>query len=317
MLIYVVVAIVAIVCAFVILIWLKRRNRVQGPFSIVLFRSLPHTLSEDFIRAAYVRAFGTQPELTKIALPDGKGTAFVTASPQVPPIGVVLASGKYLSDEESAEAARSFEHPAAREAITNHTCWVGVDAMGLDHAPAEHLGTVHLPLAKLAAEFYDDNCSLLMLRATNRIAAPGDYVEVKLKQGRLDELFGDERLHAPMFHVEADDAAIERAKDEARKRLPEFLHQCRTRGIDAKPLFKAGFPTTSDSREFIWLSFSAFQGNDLVGIIENEPIDPAVPRKGASVVVTLPDIIDWAYVDEHDQPVGIFVDRVLMNRSRS
>lgn len=291
-------------------------RKVKGPFSIVLMRKSQRHLTSSEVEAAYQRAFGVRPEIQQIPLPDGKGEGFVAVSDQIPPLAVLEANEPYTNPKEIQALQASLENPMVRTALAEHRFWLSVDAMALDRVSTKQFGLVHAPIAKLVAEFYDDDCMLLFLRATNRVAAPGDFVEVKLKQGRLDELFGDDKLHAPMYHVDADDKAIERAKQEARERLPEFLAQCRSRGLDAKPLFKAGFPTTTESTEFIWLSFSKFQGDDLVGVIENEPIDSALPRKGQAVAVKPENIIDWAYVNDNDEPVGIFVDRLLMQRSR-
>lgn len=311
---YLIPLLVLLAVPFVVRFWYALR-KVRGPFSIVLLRKSSRQVTSSEVEVVYQRAFGVRPEVKQIPLPDGKGNGFLAISDQLPPLAVLESDTPYASPSEVAKLQQSLENPTVRAALAEHTCWISVDAMGIDRVRPDQLALVHTPLAKLAAEFYDNECVLLFLRATNRVAAPGDYVEVKLKQGRLDELFGDERLHAPMYHVRSDDKAIEMAKKEARERLPEFLAQCRSRGVNAKPLFKAGFPTTDGNTEFIWLSFSGFQGEELVGVIENEPIDSSLLRKGQSIAVKLEDVIDWAYVDENAQPVGIFVDRLLMQRS--
>jgi len=305
-----------VVLGIAFLFLMLRTTKVRGPFSVVLLRRVDSNLTDADVKAAFSRAFGVAPEVRQIPLPGGKGEGFLLIAENLPPMAFIQCHSPYGDATKTDELVASLESSTAREAIANHTCWIAVDAMGIDKAEPKQVELIHKPLARLAAEFYDDKCMLLLLRATDRVAAPGDFVETKLRQGRLDELFGDDKLHAPMYHVEAGDAAIERAKQEARIRLPEFLEQCRSRGQSAHALFKAGFPTAAGDGEFIWLSFSEFQGDDLVGVIENEPIDRALPRKGQSVAVKLDDVIDWAYVDENDQPVGIFVDRLLMKRAR-
>lgn len=200
--------------------------------------------------------------------------------------------------------------------MTDHKAWIAVDAMGIDRSTRQQRSAIYPLLGKLAAEFHDPGCMLLYLPAENRIAQPGLSTETMLREGRIAELFGDDDLHAPISNVSKDDAEISKAIEEARSRLPEFLSAFESRGPATKAMFKARFTTQGDEVEVIWLSLQEITDTHLVGTIENRPIHPSLPKKGEKTRVKLDSVVDWAYLDEKQQPVGMFVDRILMRRGR-
>lgn len=304
---------IAIVAA-VMFILFRRRNRVEGPFSIVFMRRSPPQLSKERVAATYMRVFEKAADIQVIPLPEGNDVAYVAIAQDAPTIAVIQANRPYFESNALADIVPSLESSTLRNALSEHTHWLSVDAMGLPHAPRNRVADIHRLLARFAADFYDDQCVILFLRALDRYAEPGDYVETKLRQGRIEELFGDDDLHAPMFHVDGDDPQLATARAQAKSRLPEFIHACKSNPDTCNGMFKVGFPTESGEDEFIWLSFAGFEGQEISGHIANEPIDPRVPRKGEKVTVPTDRIVDWAYTDNDELPHGLFIDRVLMAR---
>lgn len=300
----------------IIVVLMRRRGRNNGPISIVMLRSTPRRFSESDVRGAYRRSLGKEPELQTIPMPDGLTNGYLLMSDELPPLAVIDSTRGYLEPDEAREVANRLEHPTARSAMVDHKAWVSVDAMGVkpSQIKGEDRAMVYTLLGKIAAELYDDGCLLLYLPADSRVAQPGPTVEQQLRDGRVAELFGDDSLQAPMFQVEKEDAQINAAIAEARRRLPEFILAFEERGERTKAMFKAAFPTKGADNEYIWLKLQRVDDNALTGTIENPPIDPSIPPKGSSVTVPIDRLADWAYLDNKEEPVGLFVDRILIKR---
>lgn len=306
---------VALIFVLAIVFILLRRRGEKAIVSIAMLRSATREITASDVRGAFRRAFGEEPTVEKMN-PDGKADLFVVFSESVPPLGVINCHGPYMSAEEAVEVAARLEDQSARAAMTDHTAWTAVDAMGIERSTREQRTVIYPMLGKLAAELYDETCLLLYLPAENRIARPGPEVEPQLRAGKIAELFGDDELHAPMHMVEADDAEIEAAIKQAQTRLPELLSAFDSRGEASKAMFKARFAAGDDGTEVIWLSLKSTTTTHLVGTIENPPIASNIPKKGQRANVPLDRVVDWVYLDEKDKPVGLFVDSILMKRGR-
>jgi uncharacterized protein YegJ (DUF2314 family) len=313
---YIVGAVVFIVVAAVL--FLKSRNRREPDLvSIVILRTSPAGLSDASIRAAHRRAYGSEPRIER--MPRGPGMVGIALiAPDAPPITVLDSAEAYMSEEEAAETASRAEHPELRRAILEHRSWVSLDAMGIDarRASKEAMSKVHAYLGRLAAEFIDGNSTLLFRPFDNRVGRAGEAEARLLSAGRCDEAFGDADLHAPVTQTRADDPAINGAMQEAARRLPEFVANWKAASSRGPTMIKGRFPAGEGGHEYIWCSVVEETGSGFKGKIENNPVAPGIPPKGTVVEVPLERIVDWAYLSEKNEPVGLFVDRLLMKMNK-
>lgn len=291
-----------------------RRRRAAGPVSVVLLRSSHRSLTPSEVRSAYRRAYSREPDVREPFPGQQVPQTYVLLAEGMPNLAVLSCDGAYLAPEEAEKAAGSIESEIVRRALREHRAWISVDAFGAGGLNRGLRARVHALLAKLAAELYDDGCVLLFLPAEDQVAAPGENVVAMLREGRIAELFGDHELHAPMFGVADDDAEIERAIEEARRRLPEFLGAFERRSSSEPFLFKARFVTSSGGIEVLWLSLVEVRRDGLVGIIQNPPVAKNIPRKGERATCPLDHVVDWVYADEQGQGQGLFVDTILLKR---
>ncbi len=168
-------------------------------------------------------------------------------------------------------------------------------------------------LAKFAAEFIDEHALLLYLPADGRFAEINPGTAQMLREFRVDEVFGDESLQAPIIDAQGD-KAVERAIAQAQDRLPECLQAFARRGQACEALVKARFAVNIDGRsgnEYTWMTLKSVKGTSLTGLVLNEPLDPANPAKGSTATVPLDTIVDWAFTDEQGQQHGFFVEKFL------
>lgn len=313
---YIVGAVVVVLVLLVIIIVIRKRRR-EGFVSIVMLRDSPRGLTDADIRGAYRRAFGAEARLERMS-PDPTTSAVLAISELFPTIGVIDSRRTYLEPEEIEEIAARCEDQDARNGIGTHTAWVSVDLMGVaaGSLSEKELTAAYALLGRLAAELIDDRCLLLYRPFEQRMGRCVPEAAEMLRAGRISELFGDDDLHAPMFHTEKEGPRIHAAIAEARGRLPEFCNAWQEAKLRGPTMIKGRFITGEGGNEYIWLSVIEEAGAGFRATIENPPIDPGIPKKGSVVVVALDDIVDWAYLDKKGKPQGLFVDRVLMESAR-
>jgi uncharacterized protein YegJ (DUF2314 family) len=318
----------ALLTAAIIAFVLYRRRKAQRSgrgggndfCSIILLRTAPRRLTRADVNAAARRAFPGQFDVFEPPKMDDRSNTWVISGENIPPVAVLDCRVPYIPDEEVEGVAANFESQPVRTALLGHRAWVAVDGVGSSGLDPEDQNIVHVFLARLAAEFLDDDTTLIHLKARGRFALPSPKAHQQLRDGALPELFGDDDLHNPMFNVDKEDPEINAAMAEAKRRIPEFLSAFEAAGPqpvndDSPPfIFKARFPS-GDGNEYIWLSLSAVTSSALVGTIENPPADPSIPAKGSKVKVKLDNVVDWAYARKGKEPVGMFVERILLKRA--
>lgn len=303
-----------------LVVWVVRRQRRKndGPISIVMFRITPRRLSEADVRSAFRRALKHEPNVQRIPIDEHTYT-FLLDCEELPPLVVVDSARTYFEPEDLETIAGSLENPESRRAMLESKAWVSVDAMGVNATlPREARERVYTLLAPVAANLIDDACTLLYQPAESRAARAdgvGGRSEQLLRENKLDELFGNNDLLVPVYGVEKSDAKVNKAIEEARKRIPEFCSAWEARGTAGQPMVKGRFATDEeDGAEYMWISVTDMTDAGFVGVVENSPLAEGLPAKGQTVTVKLDDVVDWAYLDENEQPQGMFVDRVLMSR---
>ncbi|MRR12578.1 DUF2314 domain-containing protein [bacterium] len=118
-----------------------------------------------------------------------------------------------------------------------------------------------------------------------------------------------------MISVTADDAAMNEAISKARATLPAF------QAVLAAPppgsssfAVKVAFAYGKDGgAEHIWLTEPQFTGENVSGLINNEPVDVTHLKLGQRVTAPVTDISDWMY-SQNDVLKGGETVRTLLNR---
>lgn len=116
-----------------------------------------------------------------------------------------------------------------------------------------------------------------------------------------------------------DDAEMNAAIDEARRRLPELRQALEADARRKVPaikgaLVKARFQSKiTGLAEHLWLERARFENGKIVGIIANEPVNFPELSKGESVSVPTETVSDWMY-RQGSQDFGGFTVRVMKQR---
>lgn len=304
-----------VLLALALLVVLVLRARRRPPLvSVVLLRSAKPVLSKEQLVNAYRRAYDAEPRVEPLSL-DEHSTGYLFIPHDGPPVAVIAAGRPYMTPEEASDTAAKLEHPAARKAMTAHVGWYAVDAFGIPAGTKpDELALVHGYIGRLAAELIDDQTLLLYLPARERIGEVLPQTVTLLRKGKIGEVFADDSLHAPIINVDTSDAAIEKAKEEARRRLPECLEAFKA-GRTNMAMVKAQFDASVDGKtgnEYIWMMLKSVEADGITGTLANPPLDKAIGSKGDTVSVPIERIMDWAYIDKQKNPHGLIVEKILM-----
>lgn len=116
-----------------------------------------------------------------------------------------------------------------------------------------------------------------------------------------------------------DDAEMNAAMEEARRRLDEFrraMHDdaCRLIPIIEGAFVKARFESMITGKvEHIWIEDADFEGDEIIGTLASEP--NAIPEltKDDRVAVSPDAVSDWAY-RQNGRTFGGFTIRVMQKR---
>lgn len=304
-------AVACLVVLGVVAVWMVRRRRERGQLvSIVLLRRTRRGLTEAEVRAAARRAIRPDVEVMAAPSPDpGRVGAYIVMLNGAPGFFVVDA-GRPYGEETEAEAAR-FEDPRAREAYASHGAWVSVDIVG-GMPPAGVREQVIALMARLAAEFLDEECVLLYATALGRVALPGPETESRLRGADPLGIFDDGDVNAPIHYIGQGDAAIERAMEEARRQWPRFVEVWNRLGAACNPMVKGRF-AVDGGNEYMWVEVKEVRDGRVSGVLVNTPAQVRGLAKGQTVTIPVADVADWACLDG-ERPLGMFVERLLARR---
>lgn len=296
----------------VVWLFLRRRASRGGPVSLVLLRSSARKLSEADVRGAVRRALGVEAKIDRLEF-KGLASGFVATCERFPPF-VVISSRAPYSDRASAERmAESCEDAVLRGAIRGASAWVSVDAHELPSSCSvqDRLRMYGEILGKVAAELIDGGCLALYAPAERRFARVSIETERLLREGRTEELLGDDDFNAPVFKLENNDQRINAAIKKAQDRFDELLSAFRLRGEKSRAMVKVRFETGPDAAEHLWTLVKSTGDGRTTGEVVNQPHAKKLPGKGELVTFTRDRVSDWAYIDEAGNPQGLFVERLL------
>jgi uncharacterized protein YegJ (DUF2314 family) len=291
------------------LLWVLRRRRAAGSalVSVVLLRREKRLLTESDVRGAARRALGPSVDVRPVPSPDpGTTDGFVIMLDEQTPGFFVISAGRTYADDPD-EVAKSFEDPRARSAYAAHRAWVAVDVAG-GMPPPDLWPQVRAMLGKLAAELYDEGCTMLYAPALGRVALPGKELENQLQAGDLSQVFGDDQVNVPILTVESGNRKFERAIAQAQREFPRLVEVWGRHGPACKALVKGRFPH-DNGNEYMWLEVQHLSAVQIAGVLVNEPAHVAL-KKGQMVTLTPAEVADWACLDG-EKPMGMFVERLL------
>ncbi len=120
------------------------------------------------------------------------------------------------------------------------------------------------------------------------------------------QLFGDDDKW-----LEGDGQAFERAKARARRELKELMARYDSLPSTSSLHVKAGFDTTDEHTEHMWVAIQGVNGDNLVGTLLNSPFKGNRYRKGQSITFQLEAVSDFIYTREDGSTQGNYTEPFL------
>jgi uncharacterized protein YegJ (DUF2314 family) len=121
----------------------------------------------------------------------------------------------------------------------------------------------------------------------------------------------DRGTHQDDLIYPEDQKAIDVASAQARASLPAFWTAFDAASSKQDFTIKAGMTTKTGPAEHIWIQVSGRQGDEISGLLANEPFDIPGLHLGSKVTIKAAQVSDWAY-PKGGKLYGHFTTRVLM-----
>lgn len=275
---------------------------VEAPGVVVLLRAA-RRLDEANLRAAVKRGFDVD-----LPADEDSATDFVVVDD---PIAMVKVRGTLLM--LTMRPGRALEPTPGLElrvhrAIEDHQASLLVTAVAPDDRGSAGR-EVTRALARTVAGLWDEDCLALHWSTDPRLVAASDDL---LRNLRADDPVAATlgNAPAPVISTTADDAEMEAAIAEARRRFGEAERHFRGGG---RIHVKFPFATRSGGHEHIWVDVRTLENGEVRGTLGNEPIDVEGLRIGSEVARNVGELTDWLY-EENGQLRGHFSGKVLERR---
>lgn len=213
--------------------------------------------------------------------------------------------GCYFNDAEG--LAAKVPNLRFADIIRNHHAWLSVDLLDKASSP-ETIDQAYRLIGKAISALADDATLALFCPQHSFFNLWSEALEAQLCGPEPLRAFREE-VKAPIIGVK-NDARIEDAIAEARRRWPEFVEAFHRRQKDGLPfIVKAPF-TTADETEHMWLEVFALEPEYVHGHLISDPFYHRKLKKGSQVEVPVEEVSDWVFADD-GRAVGNFTGAIV------
>ena len=287
--------------------------------SIVLLLDRPARLKAASLAAAFELATGrrvvaesaertaSRPAESAPAEEDG----FVVGEPPIfvarvgDSIFTVNDFAKRYFEDAGAEARLPAEAAAA---VRAHRAWLSVDAMALD--TDDERRAAYRTIGRVLAELWSERVVGVVVPQQRRTLVLAAHPNVRDALKTEDPLWS---LHsiAMVVDVGPDDAEMNAAIAEARRRWPEFVAALRAKP-DVERYVKLAW-RDGEEVEHIWAKVERVEDGKVTATIDNQPRSVRNLKQGQRVTVAEAEVEDWLW-QEGGKMVGGFTVEVLRKR---
>jgi uncharacterized protein YegJ (DUF2314 family) len=294
---------------------LFRKNQNDGDeaslISVVFFMAKRMEFTEDELRTVIVKAIGREPiDSQKEIIVTESPTSFIRVEGQV--YMIHRFSRIYVDDVDQAVAETP--DPVGKQAIREHKAWCSIDLNWPQNPGGKEKAGFYKRMLRIAAELLNSDCLAIYLPETGKLIPVDDGTKSVLQgDNAFDEL--NAYQPDPVISMKDDDALLEAAAQEARKRWPEFARAFAERNSDSRSFaVKAPF-RDGEEVEWMWLEVTSISPDVVEGNLGNRPGLVKNVREGDLLRVPVTIISDWIYLKEERQ-VGGFSIPVVRDAKR-
>ncbi len=220
---------------------------------------------------------------------------------------VMVSHRPYIANP-SQFARDSIRDKRLRTAVERHQAWISVDLMDDE---VEDNDVAYDTIGKLIGSMAGPDCLAIYCPEIQRCNEFEPSQIETLMSGSPLQIF-DEPTFEPVIEVSDDDPRMAAAEKVARDRWPEFVEAFGKASIENSEKFivKAEFTEGSNS-EFMWVTVRKIIGEQIHGILTNDPHELVDVFRGAEVKFGLERLNDWIFPAVDGTPVGGFTLDIL------
>lgn len=289
-----IVAILAVITLFAALFFLRKRH-VVDPVSIILLIRSPRLLTAEHIERALREAGVVAERVTE------EKTSYFRL--WADGYELTIAGAPFPYAKEQLGQTRLIK---IREAVQAHEGAILIDSW---KAPEGRQREDAMPImGKIAAALVDDTALAVYQWPTQRINLISDELVESFRAGRVEDAMSTVD-HGELKAIESDNERMAEAVAKARAEWPTFVEAWHK--ASNREEFYAKFPFGEDPAEFMWVSPSKFDSEQLEGTLCSDPHHVKGIKAGDTVKVSISDLNDWLYLDETRHQHGGFTIPVL------
>lgn len=307
--------ILAVIGAFLYLVWRIRRQRQTRLISFVALVREPATFDVAVLARVAGKVWNADLGDGDSEGPDG----FVAGAGVI--FTIMHAGRMFLINsvpspytEDLDKAAEGIADLRIRELFRQHTAWFSCDALGVNAATSEEeCLDWYRRLGTLFAELLDENCLLIFLPDSSLAFPINEDTEKALRSENPVKAL-QETLTVPIIQVSDDDPLLKRAVEQAHQEWPTFVAAYEA---SAGANFAVKAPVThAGNTEFIWITVTSLEGDRVYGTLGNDPGNLGSLRFGSKVSVAVADLNDWCYVNADGKFTGGFTVEAIQKAQR-
>jgi uncharacterized protein YegJ (DUF2314 family) len=218
----------------------------------------------------------------------------------------------YMDDPDS--FAASIFDARLRTAIARHEAWISVDLVGWEGTFDRQ--AVYAVIGKALSVLAGPDVVAIYCPELQRCNEFDPALIAKLAGGNPLDVFEDSTF-APVITIDDEDEQLEAAKEEARRRWPEFVALFKSRDVSKELPFILKAPFSDKSKtEFMWMEVIALDDELVTGTLANTPHELVGFREGQTVTVPAGAIVDWMCLGEDGKPLGGWTNEVLARHAK-
>ncbi len=307
--------ILALIAAFVYLIWRIRKKRQTRLISLLALVREPVAFDPAILASVAGRAWNADLGDGESEGPDGfvAGAGVIFTMMHAGRMFLINSFPRPYNDDVE-KVAEGIADLRIRELFRQHQAWFSCDALGVDGSTSdEECLDWYRRLGTLFAELLDDNCLLIFLPDSSLAFPINEDTETALRSENPVKAL-QETLTLPIVQVSDDDPLLKRAVEQARKEWPTFVAAYEaSAGVN----FAVKAPVThAGNTEFIWITVTSLEGARVYGTLGNDPGNLGSLKFGSKVSVQVAELNDWCYLDPAGKLTGGFTIEAVQKAQR-
>lgn len=218
----------------------------------------------------------------------------------------------YMDDPDS--FAANIVDARLRTAIARHKAWISVDLVGWDGTFDRK--AVYAVIGKALSVLAGPDVVAIYCPELERCNEFDPALIIQLAGGNPLEIFEDSTF-APVITIDDEDEQLEAAKEEARRRWPEFVALFKDRDTSKELPFILKAPFSDKSKtEFMWMEVTGLDDELITGTLANTPHELVGFREGQTVTIPAGSVVDWMCLGRDGKPLGGWTNEVLARQAK-